>query len=148
MTSSGSGSKRCQPLGTTGFSLFFLLPIGFFRYPVFLTHSQVCMGQRRSLSHHARGHISERFRCRGAALFTCLTIPLWDLFGTSFLICLAVDSLGCFEMHGKDEVSFERSKDVTKEHLGFSLEHFPVCSIERNMKSRHSRRCLVLKPSI
>ena len=26
----GYGSKRCQPLATTGFSLFFLLPIGFF----------------------------------------------------------------------------------------------------------------------
>ena len=34
----GYGSKR-KPLGTRGFSLFFLLPIGFFRYPVFLTHS-------------------------------------------------------------------------------------------------------------
>ena len=34
----GYGSKRCQPLGTTGFSLCFLLPIGFFRSPVFLTH--------------------------------------------------------------------------------------------------------------
>ena len=33
----GYGSKR-TPLGTTGFSLFFLLPIGFFRHP-FLTHS-------------------------------------------------------------------------------------------------------------
>ena len=36
---SGYGSKR-KPLGTTGFGLFFLLPIGFFGYP-FLTHSQV-----------------------------------------------------------------------------------------------------------
>ena len=39
----GFGSKRCQPLGTTGFSLFFRLPIGFFRYPVFLTHSHLLL---------------------------------------------------------------------------------------------------------
>ena len=36
----GSGSKR-KPLGTTGFGRFFLLPIGFFRYPEFWTHSQI-----------------------------------------------------------------------------------------------------------
>ena len=34
------GEKRCQPLGTTGFGLLFLLPIGFFSYP-FLTHSHL-----------------------------------------------------------------------------------------------------------
>ena len=34
------GSKR-KPLRTTGFGLFFLLPIGFFGYPVFLTHSHL-----------------------------------------------------------------------------------------------------------
>ena len=39
----GYGSKRCQPLGTTGFGHFFLLPIGFFRYP-FLTHSHWFLG--------------------------------------------------------------------------------------------------------
>ena len=36
IVSIGCGSKR-KPLGTTGFGLFFLLPIGFFGYP-FLTH--------------------------------------------------------------------------------------------------------------
>ena len=35
----GHGSKR-KLLGTTGFGLFFLLPIGFFGYP-FLTHSHI-----------------------------------------------------------------------------------------------------------
>ena len=37
----GCGSKR-NSLGTTGVGLFFILPIGFFRYP-FLTHSQLTM---------------------------------------------------------------------------------------------------------
>ena len=37
---SGYGSKR-KPLWTTGFGKFFLLPVGVFRYPVFLTHTQV-----------------------------------------------------------------------------------------------------------
>ena len=35
----GYGSKR-KPLGTAGFGLFFLLPIGFSKYP-FLTHSHI-----------------------------------------------------------------------------------------------------------
>ena len=43
----GYGSK-IKPLGTTGFSLFFLSPLGFFskcfRYPVFLTHNQIKTG--------------------------------------------------------------------------------------------------------
>ena len=34
------GQKE-NPLETIGFSLFFLLPIGFFGYPVFLTHCQM-----------------------------------------------------------------------------------------------------------
>ena len=38
VNTTGYGSKR-KPLGTTGFGLFFLLPIGFCRYP-FLTHTQ------------------------------------------------------------------------------------------------------------
>ena len=32
--------KKKTRTGTTGFGLFFLLPIGFFKYPVFLTQSQ------------------------------------------------------------------------------------------------------------
>ena len=31
----GGGSKRCQPLGTTGFGLFFVLPNRFFKVPFF-----------------------------------------------------------------------------------------------------------------
>ena len=49
--SHGCGSKRCQPLGTTGgwvyFSILFLLPIGFFRYLVFLIHSHFFFKGRR-----------------------------------------------------------------------------------------------------
>ena len=38
---SAMGQKDGKPLGTTGFALFFLVPIGLFRYPVFLTHSRL-----------------------------------------------------------------------------------------------------------
>ena len=54
----GYGSKR-KPLGTTGFGLCFLLPLGFFRCP-FMTHTHILQAktsgllssllQRRSLS--------------------------------------------------------------------------------------------------
>ena len=39
--------KMPTQTGTTGFGLFFLLLIGFFRYPVFLTHSHVFAGGLR-----------------------------------------------------------------------------------------------------
>ena len=35
--------KKKTPTGTASFGLVFLLPIGFFGYPVFLTHSR-CLG--------------------------------------------------------------------------------------------------------
>ena len=56
--------KKKTPTGTTGFGPFFLLPIGFFGHPVFLTHTQICFEpwnispQTRPLKHPktARGN--------------------------------------------------------------------------------------------
>ena len=51
-----------KPLGTTGFGLFFLLPIEFFRYP-YLTHSHHTSGRPSILKANLLSPVHRDFHC-------------------------------------------------------------------------------------